>query len=131
MLANLQRPKQRKPARRSALSRIRFVASSATLTPSRLPVKRTTGARAALPPYVAAVRASASTQSLTVQFSYDSLQVLDAYRAGAFELVERACADAKYLERLTGLDKLEEETEKLLAEGVDWEEEDEGDGDDF
>lgn len=57
-------------------------------------------------------------------------QITSAYRSDPFALVERACDDAKYLERLTGLDKLEEETEKMLAEGVsDWEE-DGGEGED-
>ncbi|BGP02783.1 Ubiquitin-like modifier-activating enzyme ATG7 [Rhodotorula toruloides] len=54
-----------------------------------------------------------------------SQPILDAYRADAFDLVRQSCEDAKYLERLTGLDKLEEETEALLAEGLDWDEEDE------
>lgn len=39
--------------------------------------------------------------------------------------MRQSCEDAKYLERLTGLDKLEEETEALLAEGLDWDDEDE------
>ncbi|GAA5935779.1 hypothetical protein JCM1841_004129 [Sporobolomyces salmonicolor] len=53
--------------------------------------------------------------------------IREAYKTDAFDLVHKACEDAKYLERLTGLDKLEEETEKLLAEGLDWDdEEDEG-----
>ena len=51
-------------------------------------------------------------------------QILEAYRSDPFSLVQSACEDAKYLERVTGLDKLEEETEALLAEGVDWSEED-------
>ncbi|GAA5903726.1 hypothetical protein JCM6882_003397 [Rhodosporidiobolus microsporus] len=61
-----------------------------------------------------------------------SKAILDAYRSSPFDLVRQACDDAKYLERLTGLDELEEETERLMAEGVDWDEDDEdGDGDDF
>ncbi|KAG0655939.1 Autophagy protein 7 [Rhodotorula mucilaginosa] len=56
--------------------------------------------------------------------------IIGAYRTDPFALVESACDDAKYLERLTGLDKLEEETEKMLAEGVsDWEEDGEGEDD--
>lgn len=39
--------------------------------------------------------------------------------------MQRTCEDAHYLERLTGLDKLEAETEALLAEGVEWSEEEE------
>ncbi|GAA5864413.1 hypothetical protein JCM1840_000487 [Sporobolomyces johnsonii] len=50
--------------------------------------------------------------------------ILDAYKTDAFDLVQKACEDAKYLERLTGLDKLEEETERLLAEGLDWDDDD-------
>ncbi|GAA5915712.1 hypothetical protein JCM8208_006425 [Rhodotorula glutinis] len=50
--------------------------------------------------------------------------ILDAYRSDPFSLVQSACDDAKHLERVTGLDKLEEETEALLAEGVEWSEED-------
>lgn len=34
-------------------------------------------------------------------------------------MLVQAFADAKYLERLTGLDKMEEETEALM-EGLDW-----------
>ncbi|GAA5847905.1 hypothetical protein JCM9279_003484 [Rhodotorula babjevae] len=49
--------------------------------------------------------------------------MLAAYRSDPFSLVQSACEDAKYLERVTGLDKLEEETEALLAEGVEWSEE--------
>ncbi|TNY18187.1 hypothetical protein DMC30DRAFT_419099, partial [Rhodotorula diobovata] len=54
-----------------------------------------------------------------------SESILAAYRSDPFDLVQRACEDAHYLERLTGLDKLEEETEALLAEGVEWSEEEE------
>ena len=57
-------------------------------------------------------------------------QIIGAYRTDPFALVESACDDAKYLERLTGLDKLEEETEKMLAQGVsDWAEDGEGEDD--
>ncbi|GAA5825665.1 hypothetical protein JCM11251_000328 [Rhodosporidiobolus azoricus] len=59
-----------------------------------------------------------------------SKAILDAYRSSPFDLVRQACEDAKHLERLTGLDKLEEETEKLMAEGVDWDEDGEGSGED-
>ncbi|GJN92628.1 hypothetical protein Rhopal_005663-T1 [Rhodotorula paludigena] len=54
-----------------------------------------------------------------------SQAILSAYRTDAFDLVQRACEDAKYLERLTGLDKLEEETEKMLTEGVEWDDDEE------
>ncbi|GAA6006191.1 Atg7p [Rhodotorula paludigena] len=63
-----------------------------------------------------------------------SQAILSAYRTDAFDLVQRACEDAKYLERLTGLDKLEEETERMLAEGVEWDDDEEEAGeneDDF
>ncbi|GAA5824091.1 hypothetical protein JCM10212_001560, partial [Sporobolomyces blumeae] len=53
--------------------------------------------------------------------------ILNEYRASGFDLVRSACEDAKHLERITGLDKLEEETEKMLQDGVDWEEEDDDD----
>ncbi|GAA6014448.1 hypothetical protein JCM11491_007057 [Sporobolomyces phaffii] len=59
-----------------------------------------------------------------------SQPMLEAFERDGFELVRQACADAKYLERVTGLDKLEEETEKMLAEGVDWEEGGDDDDDD-
>ncbi|BGP41117.1 Autophagy protein 7, partial [Rhodotorula kratochvilovae] len=55
-------------------------------------------------------------------------QILAAYARDPFALVRAACEDAKHLERLTGLDVLERETEALLAEGVDWAEESEGEG---
>ncbi|GAA6027462.1 hypothetical protein JCM8097_007874 [Rhodosporidiobolus ruineniae] len=63
-----------------------------------------------------------------------SSAILDAYAADPFGLVQKAAEDAKYLERLTGLDKLEEETERMMAEGVDWDEDEDEDGegeDDF
>ncbi|GAA5904578.1 Atg7p [Sporobolomyces salmoneus] len=58
-----------------------------------------------------------------------SVTMIESFKKDGFELVRQACEDAKYLERITGLDKLEEETEKMLADGADWEEDD--DGDDF
>ncbi|GAA5861143.1 hypothetical protein JCM8547_008048 [Rhodosporidiobolus lusitaniae] len=62
--------------------------------------------------------------------------ILAAYRSSPFDLVRQSCDDAKYLERLTGLDKLEEETERIMQEGVDWDEDEDGDaeggsGDEF
>ncbi|BGP15825.1 Autophagy protein 7 [Rhodosporidiobolus nylandii] len=58
-----------------------------------------------------------------------SAAIREAYEKDAFDLVLKAGENAKYLERLTGLDKLEEETERMMAEGVDWEEDDEGEDD--
>ncbi|GAA5970868.1 hypothetical protein JCM11641_004487 [Rhodosporidiobolus odoratus] len=61
-----------------------------------------------------------------------SKAILDAFQKNPLDVVLKAGEDAKYLERLTGLDKLEEETERMMAEGVDWEEEDgDEDSDDF
>jgi ubiquitin-like modifier-activating enzyme ATG7 len=57
------------------------------------------------------------------------IQVLKAYEKEGFDMVLKACNDAKYLESLTGLDKLHEEVQEAM-EKVDWV--DEGDdGDDF
>jgi ubiquitin-like modifier-activating enzyme ATG7 len=45
-------------------------------------------------------------------------------------MVQKACEDSKYLERVTGLDKMFEETEKLMEgmmESMDVGEEEEGD----
>ncbi|KDR82941.1 hypothetical protein GALMADRAFT_238629 [Galerina marginata CBS 339.88] len=66
--------------------------------------------------------------------SYDkctgcSETVLKAYETEGFSMLLQAVNDAKYLETLTGLDKLYDEGEELL-ESIDWHE-DEGDEDDF
>ncbi|KAK7471325.1 Autophagy protein 7 [Stygiomarasmius scandens] len=54
--------------------------------------------------------------------------VLKAYETQGFDFMLKAFNDPKYLEQLTGLDKLFEEGEKAL-EDVEWAEEE--DGDDF
>jgi ubiquitin-like modifier-activating enzyme ATG7 len=60
-----------------------------------------------------------------------NVKVLNAYTKSPWETLLEACKDPKYLERLTGLDKLFEEGEKAL-EDVEWMEGEEGeDGDDF
>ncbi|KAF8885690.1 hypothetical protein CPB84DRAFT_1850295 [Gymnopilus junonius] len=56
--------------------------------------------------------------------------VLKAYETEGFSMLLQAFNDAKYLETLTGLDKLYNEGDDLL-ESVDWHEEGEGDEDDF
>ena len=74
----------------------------------------------------------AATQPESDRFRLRREKILAAFRGEGFELVRKACEDAKHLERITGLDKLEEETERLLAEGVDWEDGGNGsDEDDF
>ena len=55
-------------------------------------------------------------------------QVLKAYETEGFSMLLKAFNDAKYLETLTGLDKLFQEGEEALN-SVDWHEED--DDDDF
>lgn len=55
-----------------------------------------------------------------------SEMVLKAYETEGFDMMLKAFNDAKYLEKLTGLDKLFDESEKAL-ESVDWEEEGEED----
>ncbi|KAF8882014.1 hypothetical protein BD779DRAFT_1544428 [Infundibulicybe gibba] len=52
--------------------------------------------------------------------------VIDAYKAQGFAMLLRAFNEDKFLEQLTGLDKLYEEGQKAL-ETVDWEEEGEED----
>ncbi|KAJ3984434.1 hypothetical protein F5890DRAFT_1517061 [Lentinula detonsa] len=52
--------------------------------------------------------------------------VLEAYESQGFDMMLNAFNDPKYLERLTGLDKLYEDGEKAL-EDVDWVEEEGGD----
>ncbi|KAJ3767732.1 hypothetical protein FB446DRAFT_651684 [Lentinula raphanica] len=54
--------------------------------------------------------------------------VLKAYESQGFDMMLNAFNDPKYLERLTGLDKLYEDGEKAL-EDVQWVEEEEGDDD--
>jgi ubiquitin-like modifier-activating enzyme ATG7 len=52
--------------------------------------------------------------------------VLKAYEERGFDFLLEAFNDSKFLERLTGLDKLYAEGEAAL-DNVDWEEEDEED----
>lgn len=49
---------------------------------------------------------------------------MKAYEKDGFEMLQKAFQDAKYLEELTGLDKLMEESEKLMEGFEDWDEED-------
>lgn len=56
------------------------------------------------------------------------VKVLSAYEKDGFSMLLEAFNDAKYLETLTGLDKLYDEGEQLL-ENVDWHEDEEGDDD--
>lgn len=63
-------------------------------------------------------------------FSYLILQVLKAYETQGFSMLLEAFNDTKYLEKLTGLDKLFDEGEAAL-ESVDWDDEGEEAGDDF
>ena len=51
------------------------------------------------------------------------LQVIDTYHREGFAMLLRAFNEQKYLEQLTGLDKLYEEGEAAL-EQVDWDESD-------
>lgn len=52
--------------------------------------------------------------------------VLQAYEADAWGLVQKACDETGYLERLTGLDELYRQGEEALDD-VEWAEEDEED----
>jgi hypothetical protein len=58
------------------------------------------------------------------------VQVLQAYEKEGFDMLLKVFNDQTYLEKLSGLDKLAEEGEAAL-EAVDWDEEGEGEGDDF
>lgn len=49
-------------------------------------------------------------------------QVVEAYEKDGFEMLLQAFEDAKYLEKLTGLDRMYEESEEMM-ESVDWDEE--------
>lgn len=48
-----------------------------------------------------------------------NLQVIQAYEKEGFPMLVQAFNEESYLERLTGLDKLYEESEAALA-GADW-----------
>ena len=50
-------------------------------------------------------------------------QVVDVYRRDGFDMLRKVFDDAKYLEQITGLDKLQAETEAAL-EAVDLDDED-------
>ncbi|KAN0063852.1 Autophagy protein 7 [Thecaphora frezii] len=70
---------------------------------------------------------------LVVGQAYDrctgcSAAVVEAYRQGGFEMLLRAFNEDKYLEKLTGLDKMYAEAEEMEA-ALDWDDdEDEGEG---
>lgn len=50
-------------------------------------------------------------------------QVVNAYREEGFEMLLQAFNDASYLERLTGLDLLKEESERLMEGMESWSDE--------
>lgn len=52
------------------------------------------------------------------------MQVVKAYEKDGFEMLVKAFEDAKFLEQITGLDKLYAESEALM-DSVDWDEEEE------
>ncbi|SCZ97937.1 BZ3500_MvSof-1268-A1-R1_Chr7-3g09644 [Microbotryum saponariae] len=52
-----------------------------------------------------------------------SRHVIEAYGKEGFAMLVQAFEDAKYLERLTGLDKIEEETERMMEGMEEWDEE--------
>ena len=51
------------------------------------------------------------------------MQVIKAYETEGFSMLQKAFNDTKFLENLTGLDKLHDEGEAAL-EAVDWDEDD-------
>ena len=55
--------------------------------------------------------------------------MLHAYETEGFDMLLRAFNETGYLEKLTGLDKLYEEGQAAL-ENVDWDIDEDGDGDD-
>ncbi|CDS00334.1 probable APG7-component of the autophagic system [Sporisorium scitamineum] len=57
-----------------------------------------------------------------------SAAVVEAYRSKGFEMLLKAFNEDKYLERLTGLDKMYQEADELEA-AVDWDVEDDDEGD--
>lgn len=67
----------------------------------------------------AACSAAATTRGLTTRLTPPLEQIVSAYENEGFEMLVQAFGDAKYLERLTGLDKMEEETAALM-ESLDW-----------
>lgn len=66
--------------------------------------------------------------SLTLFWLTARSQIVNAYKEQGYEMLSQAFEDAKFLEKLTGLDKLGEETEGVM-ESLDWDEdEEESDG---
>lgn len=61
--------------------------------------------------------------SFTEVFPLRPIQVVDAYKQDGFAMLLRAFNEDKFLEQLTGLDRLYEEGEAAL-EQVDWDESD-------
>lgn len=51
------------------------------------------------------------------------MKVVKAYESKGFEMIKEVLNDAKYLEKLTGLDQLYDEGEEAM-EDVDWDEDD-------
>jgi ubiquitin-like modifier-activating enzyme ATG7 len=54
------------------------------------------------------------------------VKVIDTYNTQGFDMLLKAFNDRKYLETLTGLDKLHDESEALLG-SLDWDQEEEED----
>lgn len=50
--------------------------------------------------------------------------MIKAYEADGFSMLVQAFEDAKFLEKLTGLDKLADESEAMM-DSIDWDEDDE------
>lgn len=96
-----------------------FLRSSATCLS---PVRHMTGAQ------VAARRCVAHhVQTVWVLMPVVPLQVLQAYETQGFDMLLKAFNEQGYLETLTGLDKLYDETQAALESG--WDEEGGGDDD--
>lgn len=53
-----------------------------------------------------------------------SQAVVDEYRAKGFEMMLKAFNEGEYLEKLTGLDRLQKESEEMMA-GEEWDDSDE------
>lgn len=60
--------------------------------------------------------------------NYAVFQIIDAYREQGFDMLLKAFEDATHLERITGLDKLADETDAALEA---WDGDEDEEGDDF
>ncbi|KAK4704028.1 ubiquitin-like modifier-activating enzyme ATG7, partial [Phenoliferia sp. Uapishka_3] len=116
------------PNRSSAHSDVPITSSSATGTSQTTAPDPSLGSPLGLVPHqIRGFLAQFHNMKITGQASdlctACSRKIIDAYEKDGFEMLVQAFEDAKYLEKISGLSKMYEESEEMM-ESVDWDEED-------